>query len=154
MTAPPPNGGHAGNTGPHDGAALQIRLAVEDLYARQSHAIDSGDTENWALTFTPNGRFTSPTYGLTATGRQALQEFAATSNASALARGQQYRHWVGQLVCDKISATELSVHGYMVIIATTETSVSIDRSLTFVDRLHRVGDRWLVASRDVFRDGP
>jgi hypothetical protein len=129
------------------------RLAVYDLYARQAHLIDGGAADGWAKTFTVDGRFSSPTYGLTAVGRGELAEFAASSNNAALARGQQYRHWVDQLVIQQQGPGEMRVDGYMLIVATTAESTGIERSLRLVDVLRCVDGEWLVASREMFRDG-
>src|ERR1700733_10915609 len=84
------------------GAMIELgdRMEILDLYARQAHLIDGGDAAGWSETFTADGSFESPTYGLTAVGRTALADFAASSNSAALARGEQYRHWTSQFVIE------------------------------------------------------
>ena len=40
-----------------DGLTTQDYVDIEQLYATYNHAIDSGDGEAWAATFTPDGTF-------------------------------------------------------------------------------------------------
>ena len=40
-----------------DGLSTQDYIDIEQLYATYNHAIDSGDGEAWAATFTPDGTF-------------------------------------------------------------------------------------------------
>jgi actinorhodin biosynthesis protein ActVIA len=40
-----------------DGLTTQDYIDIEQLYATYNHAIDSGDGEAWAATFTPDGTF-------------------------------------------------------------------------------------------------
>lgn len=127
------------------------KQAIGELYAVQSHAIDSGDASGWAATFTPDGSFESPTYRLTATGTKELTAFASTSNSAAVTRGDQLRHWLSSLVFT-VEAGGTAVAGYMMILATSASGSRVDRSLTFEDHLTRHGAGWLVASRQVFRD--
>lgn len=63
---------------------------IQQLYARYNFAIDSGDAEGWAGTFTDDGQFA------TMTGRPALVKFASDWHE----RGQsmKLRHWVTNIV--------------------------------------------------------
>jgi SnoaL-like domain len=136
---------------------LEDRLDILDMYARQAHRIDGGDAAGWASTFTEDGSFESPTYGLTAVGREALRDFAAASNGAALARGEQLRHHASQIVIDAIavkagSAASASVTSYLLIVATTTAGSRIDRSARMFDEVRKVDGQWLVASRSVTRD--
>jgi hypothetical protein len=133
------------------GISVEDRLAILDLYARQSHLIDGGDAGGWAATFTAEGVFQSPTYRLTAAGPAELAKFAADSNGAALARGVQLRHWIGQVVIDPTHGGA-DVRAYLVIVATSREGSRIDRSLRVVDVLARTAGGWRVDSRKVFRD--
>jgi hypothetical protein len=132
---------------------LADRMAILDLYARQSHLIDGGDAQGWAETFTVDGSFESPTYGLTATGRAALRDFADASNTGALERGVQFRHWTNQYVFEPHSPTEVAVEAYMLIIATSGEGSRVDRSLRVFDLLSKSGGQWRFRSRRIVRDG-
>lgn len=73
---------------------------VTELYARQSQAIDDGDAEGWARTFTADGVFVSPTHGEPVRGFEALRRFAAGVRAGHVARGIQERHWLNSVVAE------------------------------------------------------
>ncbi|SFI60967.1 MULTISPECIES: nuclear transport factor 2 family protein [Microbacterium] len=131
---------------------VRDRLDILDLYARQSHAVDSSNGAGWAATFTDDGVFTSPTYNLTARGPDELAEFARSSNDAALARGEQFRHVVTAVMLTPVSDGRIDSKAYLMIIATSETGTRIDRSLVMHDELRRVSGRWLVSSRETVRD--
>jgi hypothetical protein len=132
---------------------VEDRLAISDLYAAQAHFIDGGDASGWAGTFTEEGSFTSPTYGLTAVGRPALTDFAAKSNSGALERGDQLRHWMGNVLLEPDGRGGARATAYMLIVATSAAGSRIDRSLRVFDELAKVGSQWLVATRIIRRDG-
>ena len=131
---------------------VEDRLAILDLFARQSHCIDGGDAAGWAATYSVDGSFHSPTYKLTATGRAALEDFAANSNAGAQARGEQFRHHVSAVMLTPKTATEVSSVSYLMILATTVDGTRVDRSVRMFDELVKVDGEWFVASRTVLRD--
>ncbi|CAN5232003.1 hypothetical protein BH11ACT2_BH11ACT2_06000 [soil metagenome] len=140
----------------HEPSASDIdvvdRLDILDLYARQSHAVDGGDGDAWARTYTRTGTFSSPTYNLTATGHDELKQFAEVSNGTALARGEQFRHLVTAIAMAPAEPGAIAVRAYLTITATTSEGSRVDRSLVMIDRLEREGGRWLIASRSVHRD--
>jgi 3-phenylpropionate/cinnamic acid dioxygenase small subunit len=129
------------------------RLDILDLYARQSHAIDGGDFAAWAATFTPDGLFTSSTFGVTAVGTQELIEFAKHAAQVAEGRKVELRHWVGQVAMRPSNGTDIvEVSAYMLIVATSRNTSTIDRSLRIEDNLARTTPGWLFAKRIVLRD--
>ena len=65
------------------------RLDILDLTARYNHAIDSGDGEGWAQTFTPDGVFKSARGEIV--GRADLAKFATDWFAGS---EDTRRHWV------------------------------------------------------------
>jgi len=128
------------------------RLDIIELYSRQSHLIDSGDSHGWAATFTHDGSFSSPTYKLTARGTSELQDFAQSSNGAALKRGEQFRHHVSEIVITSTGADSADSSAYLMITATSSEGTRIDRSVVLHDRLVRDDGRWLFKSRETFRD--
>ena len=58
---------------------------IQQLYARYNHAIDSGDAEGWANTFTPDGTFNQ------VSGHDALVGFV--HNWVDKMNGGARRHW-------------------------------------------------------------
>lgn len=135
-----------------DVITVEDRLAILDLFARQSHCIDGGDAAGWAATYAPDGSFHSPTYKLTATGRAALTDFAENSNSGAKARGEQFRHHVSAVMLTPKTASEVTSVSYLMILATTLDGTRVDRSVRMFDELVKVEGEWLVASRTVLRD--
>ena len=67
--------------------STEDRLEIADLLARYNHAIDFGNAEAWAATFTPDGTFESR--GQVHEGTGALLAFAR----SFAERGPGFRHW-------------------------------------------------------------
>lgn len=132
---------------------VEDRVAVLDLYARQSHAVDGGDAPGWAGTFTADGVFESPTYQLVARGREELTEFARMSYTAARERGEQLRHHVGAVVIDVGGDDRLKAVAYLLIVATSAQGSRIERSVRIFDELVRTDPGWRVAVRKVVRDG-
>ncbi len=48
---------------------------LQNLYGRQCRAIDTGDGEGWADTYTSDGSYNSPSYETAFTGTEQLIEF-------------------------------------------------------------------------------
>lgn len=69
--------------------------AVQALYARYAHAIDSGDGAGWSACYTLEGTYWSSTFG-TKTGREELSAFAVAHFAEWRERGIQTQHWINQ----------------------------------------------------------
>ncbi|MER5437786.1 nuclear transport factor 2 family protein [Streptomyces sp. NPDC002790] len=135
---------------------LETLLEVQHLYAAQSHAIDTGDAEAWADTFTADGEFDSPTYDKPVTGRAALVAFARDLHAAA----PHLHHVITNVLVrpgDRPGAYDVRAN---LLIVTTHDLASgaarIDRVTTIDDRLRRApgdpADLRLVRRR-VTRDG-
>lgn len=76
------------------------RLEIRELISRYNRAVDGGDPEAWADTFTPDGVFESLLVG-TFRGRDELlafaREFGRDSRYSQWTGGQ---HWIGNLIIE------------------------------------------------------
>lgn len=68
----------------------QDYLEIQQLYARYAMAIDSGDAEGWADTFTSDGVFNN-----SSRGRTALVQFVHDWRAQR--NGAERRHWNSNL---------------------------------------------------------
>lgn len=73
--------------------SVDDHIAIQQLYARYNHAIDSGNGEGWAAAFTEDGVFSSATG--TFTGGEQLSQFA-----SGFASRIKARHWTNNLVLE------------------------------------------------------
>ena len=134
--------------------AVEDQLAIGQLYARQSHAIDSGDSAGWAACFTADGTFESPTYDAPVTGTEALEAFAAAFASAAAEAGLVRRHWTTSLVLEADAEDRVAAACYALVLATAEGEAPrIERSVVFHDRLVRRDGRWLMERREVEVDG-
>jgi len=137
-----------------DGALVPSAVFAElqQLYAFQSHAIDSGDAEGWASTFTRHGVFDSPTYPNVVSGRNALAEFASEVSRSLGER--QQRHILSNLSPRLISAGHVEVRcDALIVITEPGQAPFVARSVFLVDQIRREVDGWRMASRVVHVDG-
>lgn len=136
-----------------DGVSIADRLAIDALYARQSHTVDESDGQGWAATFTPDGVFESPTYGLTARGTAELAEFAVGSNERARTAGRQFRHVVSSVLLRQDGPTRILSRAYLAILVTDREGSRVDRSLVLEDTILMTDEGWRVSKRTVRRDG-
>jgi len=122
------------------------QLAIQQLYARYNHAIDSGNGAGWAGCFTANGTFTSATG--TATGTEELTQFAANF-ASRL----KARHWTNNLVIDADGdGAKGSCYLMLLRLGNQENPTSILTTAIYKDQLTRDGGSWKFTSREVVGD--
>lgn len=106
---------------------------VTELLARQSQAIDDGDAIGFAATYTPDGSFSSVSYGDPVVGTAALERFAREVHASLVAEGIQQRHWINNIVVD---SEALTARSYLMIVRTDADGVTtILRHVTTTDQL-------------------
>lgn len=129
-------------------------LAVHQLYARQSHAIDGGDATGWAATFTSDGEFISPSYPEPTVGTAQLRAFAERFAAAGRANGEVQRHVLNTVhVAATADPRVLDVRGYLQILATPAGgSVRMVRSTTIRDHVVAIDGDWRVRRRAVYRD--
>lgn len=122
------------------------QLAIQQLYARYNHAIDSGNGPAWAACFTPDGTFASATG--TFSGTEQLSSFA-TAFASRL----KGRHWTNNLV---IEAAEGGASGtcYLMLLrlGNQENPTGILTTGIYKDKLIHDGGDWKFTSREVVGD--
>jgi ketosteroid isomerase-like protein len=75
--------------------SVEDQLAIQQLYARYNHAIDSGKADAWAACFTADGSFESPQG--TFTGTEGLTGFVHGFHAQMKGKA---RHWTNNLVVE------------------------------------------------------
>lgn len=120
-------------------------LEILQLAARYNHAIDYGDPEAWAGTFTEDGTFNTA-QGVQQ-GHEALAQFAAgfgTQMAGA-------RHWTNNHIVDGDgdSATHTC---YLNLIQTSDSAKSMITG-KYEDTLVKIDGQWRFSSRTVSADG-
>ena len=119
------------------------RLAIQDLAARYNTAIDSGNSEAWAATFTSNGTFESG--GRVHGGTEALTTFAK-GFAERMAGA---RHWNNNLVIDG-DGDSATLGCYLILMKTGQ----VVTTAKYEDTLRRENGAWRFASRKVVPDPP
>ncbi|MDN5843925.1 MAG: nuclear transport factor 2 family protein [Alcaligenaceae bacterium] len=124
---------------------------LRNLYAKQAHLIDTGQHDDWAHTFTPNGEFNSPSYGQPAVGYDQLAGISKTFSESAAQNGERHRHLIENIWVVKSDASTAHVRAYVLILATRsgQTETRILRVVTNDDQLEKSGDDWVVRARTV-----
>jgi hypothetical protein len=118
---------------------------IEQLYARYNNALDSGDAEGWAATFTPDGAFN------TSTGREALIRFVKDWHEKR--NGANRRHWNSNL---HITGTPEGAQGsvYLMLIDVGTRPASIALTGMYTDTLVKTADGWRFKKRLVKGDAP
>jgi hypothetical protein len=117
---------------------------IQLLYAKYNHAIDSGDAEEWAATFTPNGVFNERF-----AGREALIGFINTWKASGMIR----RHWNNNLL---ISGDARAARGsvYLMLMNVGVRPAAILATGVYLDDLIKTDAGWRFERRVVKIDTP
>ena len=121
-------------------------LAIHQLYARYNHAIDFGDANGWAGTFTVDGTFSSPSG--TFTGTEQLAGFAG-----AFAQRMKARHWTNNLMVEPAEGGAAGTCYLMLYsLGDGERSTSIVATGVYRDSLRKVDGGWRFTSRTVTAD--
>ncbi|GAB4323159.1 MAG: hypothetical protein Kow0010_04360 [Dehalococcoidia bacterium] len=120
-------------------------LAIQQLYARYNHAIDSGNAEAWADCFTDDATFDAQPVG-PLRGRDALIEFAR--NYSQNVRG---RHWTNNLLLEE---AEGGARGtcYLILFRLGEGGATPWITGIYRDELTREDNGWRFTSRTMTSD--
>lgn len=122
------------------------QLAIQQLYARYNHAIDSGNGSGWAECFTPDGTFASATG--TFTGSEQLKGFG-----DAFATRIKARHWTNNLVVEGDGDGATGTCYLMLLrLGNQENPTGILTTAIYKDKLTRAGGGWKFTSREVVGD--
>ena len=119
-------------------------LAIEQIYARYSHAVDRGDGDEWAACFTADGVFTS--FDHPCEGRAAIV---------ALAEGTRHhppgRHLVSNLV---LEPGDFSARGsaYLAWLHITKSPVTVPTTGFYDDEVVPTSGGWLFRRRTFVSD--
>src|ERR1700760_1313542 len=126
-----------------DSLSAQDYSEIQQLYARYNLAIDSGDGEAWAATFTPDGVF--DTYA----GHDALVGFVKTWRQNM--HGGARRHWNSNLV---IAGNSRAATGsvYLLLVDIGSKPMSLAFSGSYSDTLVKTRQGWRFSKRMVTAD--
>ena len=124
-----------------NGLSTQDYIDIEQLYARYNHAIDSGDAEGWAATFTPDGTFNR------FAGKDALVGFIQQWKEKM--NGANRRHWNTNLrIVPGKDGASASVFLMLVDVSTK----SIVATGMYNDTLVKTAGGWRFKSRQTTMD--
>jgi len=118
-------------------------IAIQQLYAHYNLVLDAGDSEAWAATFLPDGRFGN------SVGHDALVEFATGFHAS----NPGSRHWNSNLQITK-TAEGASGTVYLTLWNTSVRPATITLTGIYNDELVKTSQGWRFKSRVVTPDRP
>lgn len=123
----------------------QDYIDIEQLYAQYNLAIDSGDAEGWAATFTPDGSFNR------FQGKEALVGFINQWRDKM--GGANRRHWNSNL---RIEGTPEGAKGtvYLMLIDASTKPVSVVTTGSYSDILVKTANGWRFKSRTTKSDAP
>src|SRR5580765_5392967 len=103
----------------------QDLVDIQQLYAKYNWALDSGDSEGYAGTFTPDGVFNNNV------GHDAIVKFADTFHAGL---GSHVKHWNTNLMITP-SATGANGQVYLVLVDYATKPPTIFTSASYTDEL-------------------
>jgi len=129
-----------------DKLTTQDYVEIGQLYAKYNHAIDGGDAEGWADTFTPDGVFNTRF-----TGREALMGFIKMWRERM--NGANRRHWNSNL---HIVGTADGATGsvYLMLWDVGVKPQAIVSTGMYADVLVKTPNGWRFKSRVVKGDAP
>jgi SnoaL-like domain len=118
--------------------SAQDNFEIQQLYARYNIAIDGGDGEAWAATFTPDGVFNQ------FVGHDALVNFVKTWREKL--NGATRKHWNNNL---QISGNSKEASGfvYLMLVDISTKPASILTTATYTDSLIKTKDGWRFTKR-------
>lgn len=123
--------------------SAQDTIDIQQLYARYNIAIDSGDAQGWAETFTPDGIFNA------ISGHAALAEFV--KNWRKKLNGTSRRHWNNNLRLTG-NSKEASGFVFLMLIDVATKPISIVGMATYTDSLVKTKDGWRFTKRTTASD--
>ncbi|MFN0089338.1 MAG: nuclear transport factor 2 family protein [Acidimicrobiales bacterium] len=123
------------------------RFEIHELVARYNKAIDTGDADGWAATFTADGVFD----GIAGvfTGREELAGFVKTyASDPQYADWAASQHWTTNLVIDG-DGGEARLFAHVKMVKPEPDGGRIILVGWYEDELRKVDGRWLFAKRVV-----
>ena len=133
----------AGTCGAASPLSAQDYFEIQQLYARYNIAIDNGDAEGWAATFTPDGAFN------TLVGHDALVGFVKMWREKL--NGASRKHWNNNLQITG-NSKEASAYVYLMLVDYSTKPPSITTTGTYTDSLIKTKDGWRFTKRTTKAD--
>jgi len=115
----------------------QDLVDIQQLYAAYNWALDAGDSNAYAATFTPDGTFNNNV------GHDAIVKFADTFHAGL---GSHVRHWNTNLLIQP-SAEGATGQVYLVLVDFATKPPTIATSASYSDQLVKTPQGWRFKKR-------
>jgi hypothetical protein len=115
----------------------QDLVEIQQLYAKYNWALDSGDSQAYAATFTPDGVFNNNV------GHDAIVKFADTFHAGL---GSHVKHWNTNLMITP-STTGAGGQVYLVLVDFAQKPATIVTSASYTDELVKTPQGWRFKKR-------
>jgi hypothetical protein len=128
----------AGTCAAAGGMSAPDYFEIQQLYARYNIAIDSGDAEGWAATFTPDGVFN------TFKGHDALVGFVNMWREKL--NGATRKHWNNNLLITGDSK-QATASVYLILVDFNTKPPSIVGTASYTDSLVKTKDGWRFTKR-------
>jgi actinorhodin biosynthesis protein ActVIA len=133
--------------------AHELRSEIQDFYARQMHAMDTGRYGDFAETLAEDCEFTPVKNRPTAYGREAIVTSLADFAETLVDSGDQRRHWMSMSLIDEVEPGTYDVVSYtMVTSAKAGQPPVLHWAGDTADRLIRMEDGLKVLRREVRSD--
>jgi hypothetical protein len=126
-----------------EGLTTQDYIDIEQLYATYNHAIDSGDGEAWAATFTPDGTFNK------FTGHDQLVGFIQAWKEKM--NGGARRHWNTNL---RIAPSKDGASASVFLMLVDVNTRGIVATGMYDDTLVKTANGWRFRTRQTKMDTP
>jgi uncharacterized protein (TIGR02246 family) len=127
--------------------SLADKVEIQELIARYNRAIDTGEPEEWAATFTADGEF----HGIVGdfNGTRELTQFARDYwSKSEYEEFRKAQHWVTNVVVDG-DGHEARLFAHLMMVKPEGDGAAIILLGWYDDELRRVDGRWRFAARNV-----
>jgi uncharacterized protein (TIGR02246 family) len=123
------------------------RVEIEALVARYNKAIDTGDAEAWAATFTKDGAFHGVIGDFAGTEQLTgmVEAYATEEQFADFAKAQ---HWVTNIVIDG-EGDDATMFAHVMMVSPEPDGGKIILVGHYEDHLSRVDGQWLFAERNV-----
>lgn len=126
-----------------DGLSAEDYMEIQQLYAKYNFAIDSGDAEGYAATFTEDGVFNN------FKGKDALIGFVKRYTEGM--NGPMRRHWNSNLL---VTGDGKTAEGkvYLILLDLSTTPPSAGTTAIYNDTLVKTADGWRFSKRTTTGD--
>lgn len=127
---------------------MSLRNEVEDPIHRYAWGYDGDEMDLLASAFTEDATLNHAIEGSTIVGRDAIRDWMDEKREVFRSAGEQPRHVLSGILAERESETEATSRCYMTMVVTrSDGSVYVHHAGRYLDRLAKVGDRWLFTER-------